>query len=78
MGSQGIIVAYDSVIEDKDGNLITIPADSVVSCIGLRPNPSMREDLMYAGIEVFEVGDGAGIGNIRTVISDAYEIARNL
>ncbi len=67
-----------AVIEDMEGKLITIAADSVVSCIGLRPNPSMREDLMYTGIEVFEVGDGAGIGNIRTVISDAYEIARNV
>ena len=47
-------------------------------CIGLRPNQSLREELMYSGIEVFEVGDGVSVGNIRTAIAGAYEIARKL
>ena len=45
---------------------------------GLRPNQSLREELMYSGIEVFEVGDGVSVGNIRTAIAGAYEIARKL
>lgn len=66
-----------AVIEGADG-ISVIPADDVVFCIGLRPNQSLREELMYSGIEVFEVGDGVSVGNIRTAIAGAYEIARKL
>lgn len=67
-----------AVIEGTDGALAEITADDVVFCIGLKPNPSMRDELMYSGIEVFEAGDGVAVGNIRTAISSAYEIAREL
>lgn len=67
-----------AVIEDADGVQRTLMADDVIFCIGLRPNKSMREELMYSGIEVYEVGDGAGLGNIRTAVASAYEIARKL
>ena len=68
-----------AVIEGTaSGEQLTIPADDVIFCIGLRPNKSLREELMYSGIEVFEVGDGAGVGNIRTAVSSAYEIARKI
>lgn len=67
-----------AVIEAKDGSTLAIPADDVIFCIGLRPNKSLREELMYSGIEVFEVGDGKAVGNIRTAVAEAYEIARKL
>ena len=67
-----------AVIEGKDGVRVTLPADDVVFCIGLKPNESMHEELMYSGIEVFEVGDGKAVGNIRTAVSEAFEIARKL
>lgn len=60
------------------GEQFTIPADDVVFCIGLKPNKSLKEELMYSGIEVFEVGDGVMVGNIRTAVSAAYEIARKI
>lgn len=66
-----------AVIEGADG-ISVIPADDVVFCIGLRPMQSLREELMYSSIEVFEVGDGVSVGNIRTAIAGAYEIARKL
>lgn len=68
-----------AVIENSvTGERITLPADDVVFCIGLKPNASLREELMYSGLEVFEVGDGVAVGNIRSCISNAYEIARKL
>lgn len=67
-----------AVIENKAGELTTIPADNVVFAIGLKSKQSMKQDLMYSGIEVFEVGDGVGVSNIRTAIADSYEIARKL
>ena len=68
-----------AVIEGTDtGEQLTIPADDVVFCIGLKPNKSLKEELMYCGIEIFEVGDGVTVGNIRTAVSAAYEIARKI
>lgn len=67
-----------AVIEAKDGLQTTVKADNVIFCIGLKPNKSLAQELMYSGIEVFEVGDGKGIGNIRTAVSDAFEIARKI
>lgn len=67
-----------AVIEGADGTITELDADDVVFCIGLKPNCSMRAELMYSGIEVFEAGDGVAVGNIRTAISSAFEIARQL
>lgn len=67
-----------AVIVGSDGTITELDADDVVFCIGLKPNRSMREELMYSGIEVFEAGDGVAVGNIRTAISSAFEIARQL
>jgi len=67
-----------AVIVNNAGEETVIPADDVIFAIGLRPNQSLKEELMYSGIEVFEVGDGRAIGNIRTAVSEAYEIARKI
>ncbi len=65
-----------AVVEDKNGLRTTIEADDVVFAIGLRPNGSLEAELRGCGIEVYETGDGTGVGNIRTAISGAYEIMR--
>jgi len=67
-----------AVIQDKDGNLTTIPADDVVFAIGLKTNKSLVNELSGCGIELYEVGDGTGIGNIRTAIAGAYEVVRGI
>ena len=67
-----------AVIENKDGIRETVPADNVVFAIGLRPKKSMAQELLGTGIEVYEVGDGTGVGNIRTATAAAYEVARRL
>lgn len=67
-----------AVIQDKDGNLSTIPADDVIFAIGLKPNHSLADELSGTGIEVYEIGDGTGIGNIRTAIASAYEVVRGV
>lgn len=67
-----------AVVEDKDGNKTVIEADNVIFAIGLKPKKSMMSELNGSGIEVYEVGDGIGVGNIRLATSQAYEVARNL
>lgn len=67
-----------AVVENKDGVQTVIEADDVVFAIGLRPNSSLNKELSDCGIDVFETGDGTGVGNIRTAISGAYEITRGI
>lgn len=75
------IVAVDevgAVIEVQSGSRSTIPADSVVIAIGLRPGHNMSSELQGYGFDVYTVGDGKAVGNIRSCVSEAYEIAKNI
>ncbi len=62
----------------QTGEQEVLAADNVVFAIGLKPKASMVKDLMGSGIEVYEVGDGKAVSNIRQCTGDAYEIARKL
>lgn len=66
------------IITRKDGSKGFVPADDVIFAIGLKPNKSLADDLAGTGIEVYELGDGTGIGNIRTAIAGAYEVMRKV
>ena len=61
-----------------DGSEQTLEADTVVMAIGLRPRADMTSELAGSGIQVFTTGDGLQVGNIRTCVSGAYEIARSI
>lgn len=62
----------------KTGEKKIIEADQVIFAIGMRPVQSMAQELQETGIEVYEIGDGAGVGNIRTAAAEGYEVARKL
>ena len=57
---------------DKDGKELEIPCDSVISCAGYIPAP-----LPEAG-KARLVGDCRSVGNLRTVVWDAYEAAMKI
>ena len=61
------------VCKDKEGKEIVIPCDSVISSAGYISNP-----LTKAGGNVHLVGDCMQIGNLRTVIWRAYEVAMKI
>lgn len=67
-----------AVVVGKDGERTLVKADDVIFAIGLKPNHSMANELAGTGIEVYELGDGTGIGNIRTAIAGAYEVMRKV
>ena len=62
------------VCEDKDGKEIEIPCDSVISSTGYLPAPLAVGKKKNAWI----VGDCDKVGNLRTVIWQAYETAMKI
>lgn len=58
---------------DKDGKEIEIPCESVISSAGYIPTP-----LVQGNGNVHLVGDCNGIGNLRSVIWRAYEVAMKI
>lgn len=58
------------VCKGKDGKTFEVACDSVISSAGYIPAPLEKE-----GKNVHLVGDCAGVGNLRTVIWRAYEVA---
>lgn len=61
------------VCTDKDGNDVEIPCDSVISSVGYTPAPLVKK-----GRKVRLVGDCKEVGNLRTVIWRAYEVAMTI
>ena len=59
------------VVSDKEGKTFEIKADSVILSTGYKPMP-----LAQKGVHL--VGDCAGVGNLRTVIWGAWDVAMKL
>ena len=60
-------------VKTKAGELKSIPCDSAISCAGYIPAP-----LAEKGKNVYLVGDCMGVGNLRSVIWRAYEVAMKI
>ena len=68
-----------AIIRDRvSGEETLVQADNVIFAVGLKPKASMARELRNAGIVCYEIGDGKAVGNIRSAVSEAYEVARNL
>ena len=61
------------VCKRKDGSAVEIACDSVISSAGYTANP-----LTKAGKDVYLVGDCQQVGNLRTVVWRAYEVAMKI
>lgn len=67
-------VCKDGVqVADKNGNTFKIPADSVILSVGYTPAP-----LAPKGKHIHVIGDAAKVGNLRTVIWQAWDVAMKL
>lgn len=64
------------VCKAKDGSLFQISCDSVISSAGYIPTPLIEKK--SAGKNVYFVGDCDRVGNLRTVIWQAYETAMRI
>ena len=57
----------------KDGKSITIPTDNVILSVGYRPAPVAEK-----AKHVHVIGDANAVGNLRTVIWGAWDVAMKL
>jgi 2-enoate reductase len=64
------------ICRDKKGKEFRIDCDSVISSIGYIPNPVVKENEKTSNMDY--VGDCKEIGNLRTVIWRAYEVAMRI
>ncbi len=64
------------ICTDKDGKEIEIACDSVISSAGYIPDPVTKENDRTSNMDF--VGDCKQIGNLRSVIWRAYEVAMRL
>ncbi|MBQ1482285.1 MAG: FAD-dependent oxidoreductase [Erysipelotrichaceae bacterium] len=67
-----------AVVETADGNKNMVKADTVVSALGFRPAPNLKEEWKELGVPMYEVGDATGAGTIMKAIWDAYEAANSI
>ena len=60
-------------VRDKDGKEFTIEGDSVIMSVGYNPAPIAKK-----AKHVHVIGDAAAVGNLRTVIWGAWDVAMKL
>ena len=61
------------IVKTKDGSEIEIPADSVIMSVGYKPAPLAKKSR-----HVHIVGDASSVGNLRTVIWQAWDVCMKL
>ena len=60
-------------VATKDGKTVNVPADSVILSVGYKPAPVAEKSK-----HVHIVGDASKVGNLRTVIWQAWDVAMKL
>ena len=61
------------LVRDKSGKETTLSADSVIFSVGYKPDPIARK-----GKNIHVIGDAKEVGNLRTVIWNAWDVAMKL
>jgi len=60
-------------VQDKDGNQFDIPSDDVIVSVGYKPAPIAQKSK-----HVHVIGDACKVGNLRTVIWQAWDVCMKL
>lgn len=64
------------VCKGKDGQPITVPADSVILATDVQGNRALAESLAGLGCEVHVIGDSAALAFLKGAIKDGFEVGR--
>ncbi len=67
------------IAEDMDGKAVTLPCDSVVLSMGVRPRESLVNEFEGCADDVYVIGDCAvKAGNILSAVRDGFYAAMNI
>lgn len=67
-----------ALTEKADGTKELFKADTVVSALGFRPAPNLREEWKELGVKMCEIGDATGAATIMKAVWEGYEAANNI
>lgn len=59
----------EAVLMDREFNLTTLPVDTVVLC-KVKPNVSLFNEMLAAGLKVVNVGDSLKVRNLKAAVSE--------
>lgn len=63
---------------DADGHTRTIPADSVVLCVGFQPKTDLAEGLILPGVPFTLIGDCKAVGTVQQAVRGAFDAAMQI
>ena len=67
-----------ALVEKADGSRELFKADTVVSALGFRPTPNLKEEWAELNVPMYEVGDANGAATIMKAIWEAYDAANSI
>lgn len=67
-------IKKDRVIIEKDGEILELPADTVVLAAGSKPDHILYEQLKEEDSQVFVIGDAKSPGKVMDAIRSAYDL----
>ena len=67
-----------ALVEKADGTKELFAADTVVSALGFRPAPNLKEEWNELGVPMYEIGDATGAATILKAIWEGYEAANSI
>lgn len=67
-----------AIVEKADGSRELLKADTVISALGFKPTPNLKEAWAELDLPMYEIGDATGAGTILKAIWDAYEVANSI
>ncbi len=73
--SKIVSAGKNNVCIEEDGAVKELPADTVIIAAGYRPDCALYEELSAQGIKADNIGDSREVGNLLSVIEDAYHCA---
>ncbi len=72
-------ITPDSVVcRDKDGNEVSLKADTVILAVGGRPDTALYDSLKDSVKELYNIGDSNGGGIIPNAVYDGYQVGIKL
>ncbi|MBV7275627.1 FAD-dependent oxidoreductase [Clostridium sp. PL3] len=71
-------VTDKGAIVTLNGEKKVISADNIIIAVGFKAKNTLFEELKYEYGQIYNLGDGKKVRNIRAAIWDAYEVARSI